>query len=64
RVEKIETAVAANFQEHFVNALAIPNRVDTFPLLRQQVVLPESSEADTAENTGRRRRRRRTPDTQ
>jgi uncharacterized 2Fe-2S/4Fe-4S cluster protein (DUF4445 family) len=62
RVEKIETAVAANFQEHFVNALAIPNRVDTFPLLRQQVVLPENSEADSASNTGRRRRRSRRPD--
>jgi uncharacterized 2Fe-2S/4Fe-4S cluster protein (DUF4445 family) len=62
RVEKIETAVAANFQEHFVNALAIPNRVDTFPLLRQQVVLPVNSEADSASNTGRRRRRSRRPD--
>jgi uncharacterized 2Fe-2S/4Fe-4S cluster protein (DUF4445 family) len=59
RVEKIETAVAANFQEHFVNALAIPNRVDSFPLLRQQVQLPEDSGADSQDGPKRRRRRKR-----
>ena len=61
RVEKIETAVAANFQEYFVNALAIPNRVDPFPRLREQVVLPEDSGADAADGKPRRRRRKRTP---
>ena len=58
RVEKIETAVAANFQEYFVNALAIPNRVDPFPRLREQVVLPQDSGADSTDTPRRRRRKR------
>jgi len=56
-VEKIETAVAANFQQHFVDALAIPNRADPFPLLRAQLTLPEH-EAGPGKTGGTRRRRR------
>jgi uncharacterized 2Fe-2S/4Fe-4S cluster protein (DUF4445 family) len=33
RIEKIETAVEPRFQEHFVNANAIPHAVDPFPEL-------------------------------
>ena len=62
RVEKIETAVAPNFQEYFVNALAIPNRVDPFLRLREQVVLPEDSGADASDGKPRRRRRKRGPE--
>jgi uncharacterized 2Fe-2S/4Fe-4S cluster protein (DUF4445 family) len=62
-IEKIETALEPKFQEHFVNAMAFPNKVDPFPRLRSVVTLPEvAAEDDTpfdADDTGRRRRRRR-----
>jgi len=62
RIEKIETAVEPRFQEHFVNASAIPNSADPFPILETVVTLPNVSfnvgggEGDSA--GGRRRRRR------
>ena len=31
RIEKIETALEPKFQEHFVYAMAMPNKVDPFP---------------------------------
>ncbi|TIN47916.1 MAG: DUF4445 domain-containing protein, partial [Mesorhizobium sp.] len=31
RIEKIETALEPKFQEHFVYAMALPNKVDPFP---------------------------------
>ena len=34
-IEKIETAIEPRFQEHFVAAMAIPNKVDAFPNLAQ-----------------------------
>ncbi|MEM9602758.1 MAG: ASKHA domain-containing protein [Pseudomonadota bacterium] len=60
-VEKIETAVEPRFQEHFVNAMAFPNKVDAFPRLQEAVTLPENKvvEAAGAEGRGRRRRRAR-----
>lgn len=62
-IEKIETALEPKFQEHFVNAMAIPNKVDPFPRLRQAVTLPEPRQmpepGDGEEDGGRRRRRRR-----
>jgi len=57
-IEKIETALEPKFQEHFVNAMALPNKVDPFPNLKAAVTLPERKEV-TAEGTGGRRRRRR-----
>ncbi len=61
KIEKIETALESKFQDHFVNAMALPNKVEAFPKLSEQVKLPEK----TAENSGsgdadggRRRRRR------
>ena len=33
RIEKIETALEPNFQQHFVYAMALPNKVDPFPKL-------------------------------
>lgn len=58
-IEKIETALEPRFQEHFVNAMAFPNKVDAFPRLEQQVNLPKRRTAvDAAESsTGSRRRR-------
>jgi uncharacterized 2Fe-2S/4Fe-4S cluster protein (DUF4445 family) len=40
RVEKIETAVEPRFQEHFVNAMAIPHDKDPYPRLARVVQLP------------------------
>ncbi|WP_265518032.1 ASKHA domain-containing protein [Nitratireductor luteus] len=40
RIEKIETALEPKFQEHFVYAMALPNKVDPFPKLAAQVQLP------------------------
>ena len=57
RVEKIETAVEPRFQEHFVNAMAIPHDVDPYARLAQTVRLPERRAAKT-ERPPRRRERR------
>lgn len=40
RIEKIETALEPHFQQLFVNAMALPNKVDPFPKLAEQVKLP------------------------
>jgi uncharacterized 2Fe-2S/4Fe-4S cluster protein (DUF4445 family) len=55
RVEKIETAIEPRFQEHFVAAMALPNKVDAFPNLAQRIELPARDSA--AGERGRRRRR-------
>lgn len=61
-IRKIETAIEPRFQEHFVNASAIPNAVDSFPHLDQVVSLPDVSfntgDKGDSEGGGRRRRRR------
>jgi uncharacterized 2Fe-2S/4Fe-4S cluster protein (DUF4445 family) len=54
-IHKVETAIEPRFQEHFVNASAIPNAVDTFPELSKIVTLPQVS-FNTAGAGGRRRR--------
>ena len=54
RVEKIETAVEPRFQEHFVNAMAIPHDVDPYPRLAR-TALPARRAAKT-ERPPRRRR--------
>ncbi len=54
RIEKIETALEPSFQEHFVAAMAIPNKIDAFPNLAKAVELPARKEA--GEPTRRRRR--------
>jgi uncharacterized 2Fe-2S/4Fe-4S cluster protein (DUF4445 family) len=54
RIEKIETALEPRFQEHFVNAMALPHKIDTFPNLAEVVSLP----ARIAARGGERRRRR------
>jgi len=56
RIEKIETAIEPRFQEHFVAAMAIPNKVDPFPNLSKAVRLPERG-AGVVERGPRRRRR-------
>ncbi|MGB1035311.1 MAG: ASKHA domain-containing protein, partial [Primorskyibacter sp.] len=39
-ITKVETAIEPKFQEHFVNANAIPHATDSFPELNQIVTLP------------------------
>ncbi len=63
-ITKVETAIEPKFQEHFVNANAIPHATDPFPILRGITTLPDVSfntnggDEGGAEG-GRRRRRRR-----
>ena len=59
RIEKVETAVENRFQEHFVEAMAIPHKSAPFEKLGKAVVLPvRDSAASQAPASGRRRRRR------
>jgi uncharacterized 2Fe-2S/4Fe-4S cluster protein (DUF4445 family) len=62
KIEKIETALESKFQEHFVYAMALPNKVDAFPELAKVVTLPERkllADGSADDGTGRRRRRNR-----
>ncbi len=63
RIRKVETAVEARFQEHFVDALAIPHKTAAFDHLREQVDLPRpaDSESETPATGRQRRRQRRQP---
>ncbi len=65
RIEKIETALEPKFQEHFVYAMALPNKVDLFPKLAEAVTLPprkapseRGGEAGGGRRRGREGRRR------
>ncbi|GLS28701.1 Uncharacterized 2Fe-2 and 4Fe-4S clusters-containing protein, contains DUF4445 domain [Mesorhizobium albiziae] len=61
RIEKIETALEPNFQQLFINAMAMPNKVDPFPKLSEQVKLPprKSAGEDGAAGDATPRRRSR-----
>ncbi|MFC1605360.1 ASKHA domain-containing protein [Pseudomonadota bacterium] len=56
RIEKIETAVDANFQRHFVEAMGIPHSTAPNPELSKVLELPAPVEK-RANERGRRRRR-------
>lgn len=61
QIEKIETAIEPRFQEHFVEAIAIPHKTATFTALDGLVVLPAvkfGAGSGDGEGGGRRRRRR------
>ncbi|BBU56201.1 drug:proton antiporter [Mameliella alba] len=58
-ITKVETAIEPKFQEHFVNANAIPHATDAFPELHKIVTLPQVSFNTGGEDGGGRRRRRR-----
>ena len=61
QITKVETAIEPKFQEHFVNANAIPHATDPFDKLRAAVPLPDgdfNSGGDTGGGRGGRRRRR------
>jgi len=53
-IEKVETAVEPDFQQHFVEAMAFPHKVARFPELSKKVDLPEAVISQPA----RRRRAR------
>jgi uncharacterized 2Fe-2S/4Fe-4S cluster protein (DUF4445 family) len=60
-IHKIETAIEPRFQEHFVNASAIPNAVEPFPILNSIVTLPTATfntGGGGGDTSGGRRRRR------
>jgi len=59
RIEKIETAVEPMFQQHFVEAMAIPHKTAPFPQLSKAVTLPPPKEIVSTGDDGNERRRRR-----
>ena len=59
KVEKIETAVEKNFQVHFVNAMAFPNKIDSFQNLSKVVSLPEVNNTKNISTTKRLKNKRR-----
>jgi len=58
KMHKIETALEPSFQEYFINAMAIPHKIDHFEHLSQVVSLPVAEE-DSGTGDGFRTRRRR-----
>ncbi len=61
RIEKIETAVEPLFQQHFVEAMAIPHKTADFVNLKRVQVLPPLKSVETlGDDGGARRARRRT----
>ena len=54
-IEKVEIATAADFQDQFVNAMAIPHKTDAFPELSEAVTLPPPKKSQAV--TVKRRRR-------
>ncbi len=59
RIEKIETAVEPKFQQHFVEAMAIPHKTAPYPNLSKVVTLPPVKEIQTLDDGGGERRKRR-----
>ena len=59
QIVKIETATEADFQQHFVEAMAIPHATADYPHLSQALDLPERRFANAAAAGGSSGRRRR-----
>jgi len=59
RIEKVETALEPHFQQLFIDAMALPNKVDPFPKLAEQVKLPPRKALEPAGGDGAPRRRSR-----
>jgi uncharacterized 2Fe-2S/4Fe-4S cluster protein (DUF4445 family) len=56
RIDKIETALEPDFQRLFVDAMALPNKTDPFPILRATVRMPDPKPYAGGDD-GRRKRR-------
>ncbi len=56
QIEKIETAIEAKFQDHFVEAMAIPHKTAAFPELAKAVELPTPKRSATTSEARPRRR--------
>jgi uncharacterized 2Fe-2S/4Fe-4S cluster protein (DUF4445 family) len=61
RIEKVETAIEPRFQQHFVEAMAIPHKTAPYPNLRKVVELPPPKESTSQTETRGRRPRRGEP---
>jgi uncharacterized 2Fe-2S/4Fe-4S cluster protein (DUF4445 family) len=61
RIEKVETAIEPRFQQHFVEAMAIPHKTAPYLNLRKLVALPEPKESTSQSETRGRRPRRSDP---
>lgn len=59
RIEKIETAVEPLFQQHFVEAMAMPHKTANFVNLKKVVTLPPIKHVETLGDDGGARRVRR-----
>ncbi len=57
-IEKVETAIEPRFQEHFIEAMAIPHKTAAFSKLALTVDMPQPDPDDISQ-AGRTRRRRR-----
>ena len=64
KIKKIETAVEPNFQNYFVEAMAIPHKTAPYNELRKAVSLPtaETTFGTTHSEFKRRRQRKRRKD--
>jgi len=61
QITKIETATEAKFQEHFVDAMAIPHATAEYPKLAERIELPPRRFANAVAgrlSSSQRRRRR------
>jgi uncharacterized 2Fe-2S/4Fe-4S cluster protein (DUF4445 family) len=61
RIEKVETAIEPRFQQHFVEAMAIPHKTAPYSNLRKAVNLPQPKESTSQSETRGRRPRRTDP---
>ncbi len=59
QIEKIETAVETQFQEYFVDAMAIPHKKDPFSELFSVVTRPKQDLSEQGQDSGSEKRRRR-----
>jgi uncharacterized 2Fe-2S/4Fe-4S cluster protein (DUF4445 family) len=58
RIEKVETAIEPRFQQHFIEAMAIPHKTAGYANLRQVVDLPQPKQSTSQTETRGRRPRR------
>jgi uncharacterized 2Fe-2S/4Fe-4S cluster protein (DUF4445 family) len=60
QIEKVETAIEPRFQEHFIEAMAIPHKTSSYAKLSKVVVLPFPNLSINSSVSRTRKRRRKT----